>query len=168
MFSQILKLIPRIDFESLVKKTKAEYAAKGFSSWSQLVSMLFCQLGRAHSLREIEGGLKSCEGKLAHLGIEAPARSSLAYANAHRPWELFEGVFHGLYEKVATTVAGQRRKFRFKNKLVSRGGAGKLNTVPSGLAAPMGEDRAREPRSKRDEQTNPPQPLTGVQGQGGR
>jgi hypothetical protein len=119
MFSQILKLIPRIDFESLVKKTKAEYAAKGFSSWSQLVSMLFCQLGRAHSLREIEGGLKSCEGKLAHLGIEAPARSSLAYANAHRPWELFEGVFHGLYEKVATTVAGQRRKFRFKNKLVS-------------------------------------------------
>ena len=119
MFSQILKLIPRLDFEALVKKTKAQHATKGFSSWSQLVSMLFCQLGRAHSLREIEGGLKSCEGKLAHLGIEAPARSSLAYANAHRPWELFEGVFHGLYEKVAMTVAGQRRKFRFKNKLVS-------------------------------------------------
>jgi hypothetical protein len=119
MFSQILKLIPRLEFEALVKKTKAEYAAKGFSSWGQLVAMLFCQLGRAHSLREIEGGLKSCEGKLAHLGIEAPARSSLSYANAHRPWELFEGVFHGLFEKVSATVAGRRRKFRFKNKLVS-------------------------------------------------
>ncbi len=119
MFSQLLKLIPRLEFEALVKKTKAEYAAKGFSSWGQLVAMLFCQLGRAHSLREIEGGLKSCEGKLAHLGIEAPARSSLSYANAHRPWELFEGVFHGLFEKVASTVKGQRRKFRFKNKLVS-------------------------------------------------
>lgn len=119
MFSQILKLIPRLEFEALVKKTKAEYAAKGLSSWAQFVAMLFCQLGRAHSLREIEGGLKSCEGKLAHLGIEAPARSSLSYANAHRPWELFEGVFHGLFEKVAATVAGKRRKFRFKNKLVS-------------------------------------------------
>lgn len=119
MFSQILKLIPRLEFESLVKRTKAEYATKGFSSWSQLVSMMFCQLGRAHSLREIEGGLKSCEGKLAHLGIEAPARSSLSYANAHRPWQLFEGVFHGLLEKVAATVGGRRRKFRFKNKLVS-------------------------------------------------
>jgi len=119
MFSQILKLIPRLEFEALVKKTKAEYAAKGFSSWGQLVSMMFCQLGRAHSLREIEGGLKSCEGKLAHLGIEAPARSSLSYANAHRPWQLFEGVFHGLFEKVSATVAGRRRKFRFKNKLVS-------------------------------------------------
>jgi hypothetical protein len=120
MFSQLLKLIPRLEFEALVKKTGAEYAAKGLTSWAQCVAMLFCQLGRAHSLREIEGGLKSCEGKLAHLGIEAPARSSLSYANAHRPWQLFEGVFHGLYEKVATTVAGgKRRKFRFKNKLVS-------------------------------------------------
>src|SRR5213594_4170423 len=104
MFSQILKLIPRLEFEKLVRDTGAERAAKGLSSWSQFVAMMFCQLGRAHSLREISGGLKSCEGKLAHLGIEAPARSSLSYANAHRPWELFEGVFHGLFEKVAATV----------------------------------------------------------------
>jgi Transposase DDE domain/Domain of unknown function (DUF4372) len=80
--------------------------------------MLFCQLGRAHTLREIEGGLKSCEGKLAHLGIEAPVRSSLAYANAHRPWQLFEQVFHGLYAKVAASV-NKPRRFRFKHKLVS-------------------------------------------------
>ena len=84
MFSQILKLIPRVEFERMVKQTRAEYASKGLSSWSQFVAMLFCQLGRAHSLREIEGGLRSCEGKLAHLGIKAPARSSLSYANAHR------------------------------------------------------------------------------------
>lgn len=119
MFSQLLKLFPRSEFEGLVRDTGAEYAAKGFTSWSQMVAMLFCQLGRAHSLREIEGGLKSCEGKLAHLGIEAPARSTLSYANGHRPWQLFEAVFHRLYEKVSATVGGGRRKFRFKNKLVS-------------------------------------------------
>jgi len=118
MFSQILKLIPRTDFQRLVQQTGAEARSKGLSSWSQFVAMLFCQLGRAHSLREIEGGLKSCEGKLVHLGIQAPARSSLAYANAHRPWELFEQVFYGLYETVAAQVTGNR-KFRFKNKLVS-------------------------------------------------
>ena len=118
MFSQILKLIPRTDFERIVKETRAEYRSKGLSSWSQFVGMLFCQLGRAHSLREIEGGLKSCEGKLAHLGIEAPARSSLSYANGHRPWQLFEKVFYGLYEIVAAKVVG-KKKFRFKNKLVS-------------------------------------------------
>lgn len=118
MFSQILKLIPRTDFERMVKETGAQYRSKGLSSWSQFVGMLFCQLGRAHSLREIEGGLKSCEGKLAHLGIEAPARSSLSYANAHRPWQLFEKVFYGLFEIVAAKAMG-KKKFRFKNKLVS-------------------------------------------------
>ena len=118
MFSQILKLIPRLEFESMVKTTGAEHASKGFSSWGQFVAMLFCQLGHAHSLREIEGGLKSCEGKLSHLGIEAPARSTLAYANAHRPWQLFEKVFYGLYETVAARALG-KHKFRFKNKLVS-------------------------------------------------
>lgn len=118
MFSQILKLVPRIEFERMVKQTGAEHRSKGVSSWSQFVAMLFCQLGRAHSLREIEGGLKSCEGKLSHLGIEAPARSSLSYANAHRPWELFQHVFYGLYETVAASVRAPR-KFRFKHKLVS-------------------------------------------------
>ena len=118
MFSQILKLIPRTDFQRIVQQTGAEARSKGLSSWSQFVALLFCQLGRAHSLREIEGGLKSCEGKLVHLGIEAPARSSLSYANAHRPWELFEQVFYGLYERVAAQVTG-KRKFRFKNKLLS-------------------------------------------------
>jgi hypothetical protein len=118
MFSQILKLIPRTDFERMVKETGAEFRSKGLSSWSQFVGMMFCQLGRAHSLREIEGGLKSCEGKLAHLGIEAPARSSLSYANAHRPWQLFEKVFYELFEVVAAKMVG-KKKFRFKNKLVS-------------------------------------------------
>jgi hypothetical protein len=118
MFSQILKLIPRTDFARLVKETKAEHRSKGVSSWSQFVAMLFCQLGRAHSLREIEGGLKSCEGKLSHLGIEAPARSSLSYANSHRPAELFEKVFYALFDIVSSKAIG-KKKFRFKNKLVS-------------------------------------------------
>lgn len=119
MFSQLLKLIPRTDFQRLVKETGAEHATKGLSCWSQFVSMLFCQLGRAHSLREIEGGLKSCEGKLAHLGIDAPRRSSLAYANAHRPWQLYEKLFGLLYTQVSTKAAPAPRKFRFKRKLVS-------------------------------------------------
>jgi hypothetical protein len=120
MFSQILKLIPRIDFQRMVKECRAEYRSKGLSSWSQFVAMLFCQFGGANSLREIESGLRSCEGKLTHLGIEVPLRSTLAYANSRRPWELFEMVFHGLYAMVAAKVAlFGKRKFRFKNKLMS-------------------------------------------------
>ena len=118
MFSQILQLFPRTDFQLLVKETKAERHARGFSCWGQFVAMLFCQLGRAHSLREICQGLSSCEGKLSHLGInEAPKRSSLAYANEHRCWELYQKLFFLLLERCRE--AGPFKKFRFKNKLVS-------------------------------------------------
>src|SRR5213593_1728250 len=118
MFSQLLKLFPRTEFQALVKRTYAERHARGFTCWGQFVAMLFCQLGRAHSLREICGGLRSSEGKLKHLGITAPSRSTLAYANEHRPWQLYRAVFEALLLRCQPLAKG-RKKFRFKNKLVS-------------------------------------------------
>jgi len=122
IFSQLLQLFPRLEFEQSVKKHQADRGAKGFTSWGQFVAMLFCQLGRAHTLREVCGGLASCEGKLKHLGVPAaPKKSTLAYANEHRPWELYQTVFGQLLEKCQATVSesGRKKKFRFKNKLTS-------------------------------------------------
>jgi hypothetical protein len=93
IFSQVLKFLPRREFEKAVKEHKAERHAPGFTSWGQFVALLFCQLGRAHSLREICGGLACCEGQLKHLGVPVmPKRSTLAYANKHRPWQLYQTV----------------------------------------------------------------------------
>jgi hypothetical protein len=125
IFSQILQLIPRLEFESAVGQHNAEHHARGFSSWGQFIAMLFCQLGHAKSLREICGGLAASEGKLRHLGVPtAPARSTLAYANEHRPWQLQRTVFEQLLAKCQTLAANQpgtrkKRKFRFKNPLMS-------------------------------------------------
>ena len=118
IFSQVLQLFPRLEFEKAVKDTKAERHARGFRCWDQFVAMMFCQLGQANSLREICGGLASCLGKLAHLGAEEPKRSTLAYANKHRPWKLYEHVFYQLLEK-CRGLAGPKTKFRFKNPLMS-------------------------------------------------
>ncbi len=85
VFGQILQLFSTAEFYKAVKETKAEKGAKGFSCWDQFVAMLFCQLGQAHSLREISGGLATCIGKLKHLGVEsAPHRSTLSYAKNAR------------------------------------------------------------------------------------
>lgn len=113
IFSQILQLIPRDRFEAAVREHHAERHARGFSSWGQLVAMLFCQLAQAKSLREITEGLQASEGKLRHLGLpEAPARSTLAYANEHRPWQLYETVFHQLLadcrKRLGVAKAGAR------------------------------------------------------------
>lgn len=119
MFGQVLQIFSKSDFYSAVRETKADKGAKGFSSWNQFVSMLFCHLGQARSLREISGGLASCLGKLMHLGIkDAPSRSTLSYANSKRPWQLYEAVFYQLLHKVKIVAPG-KKKFRFRNKLFS-------------------------------------------------
>ena len=61
---------------------------------------------------------------LKHLGLSAaPARATLSYANEHRPWQLYQTVFQQLLEKCQQVVASapgkKKRKFRFKNKLLS-------------------------------------------------
>ena len=118
LFSQILSLFQRSDFVRHVRELKAERHARGFSCWSQFVAMLFCQLAQARSLREISDGLKSCEGKLKHLGLEVePKRSTLSYANAHRPWELYEKLFYDLLGQCQ--AISPKKKFRFKNRLLT-------------------------------------------------
>jgi hypothetical protein len=120
IFGQILQVFDKRDFLQAVRDTKAERAAKGFTCWDQFVAMLFCQLGQAHSLREICGGLATCLGKLKHLGIDdAPKRSTLSYANEHRPWQLYQKMFFHLLDKCQSMAKLQKRKFRFKNKLFS-------------------------------------------------
>lgn len=122
LFSQLLQQVPRAQFAQLVRQHGAEKGAKGFSCWTQFVAMLFCHLGRADSLREICHGLACCVGKLVHLGIDrAPTRSTLSYANRHRPAAFFEALFWQLADGLrAREGVGQRKpRFRFKNKLLS-------------------------------------------------
>lgn len=126
MFSQLLDLFPRNRFQQAVRAHGAERYCKGFTCWEQFVAMLFCQLAQAHSLREICDGLSCCLGKLIHVGVrEAPKRSTLSYANKHRGWQLYQTMFYQLLEKCRLAVPGRpgveagRRKFRFRNKLLS-------------------------------------------------
>ena len=120
LFSQILQVVPRTSFLRLVHECGAERHAKGFSSWDQYVAMLFCQLAQAKSLREISDGLAVTCGKLSHLGLRtAPAKSTLSYANAHRPWQLYQNTFFKLRDFCRSERPGKKKSFRFKNKLLS-------------------------------------------------
>lgn len=119
LFSQIVSMFNREEFCGLVQKHKSEYYSKGFTSWEHVVSMLFCQLAQAKSLREICGGLACCVGKLRHLGMkDSPKKSTLSYANAHRPWEMFQDLFYQTLDICRGSAPG-KHKFRFKNKLLS-------------------------------------------------
>ena len=119
-FSQLLSLVDRGSFARAVRQHQAERGAKGFGCWDQFVAMLFCQMGGANSLREICGGLATATGKLVHLGLhQAPTRSTLSYANTHRPWQLYQTVFEELLKSCQSLAATKKRRFRFKHPLRS-------------------------------------------------
>lgn len=78
-------LAARCSFKKAVKERDSEKVAKGFSSWSHFVCLLFAQLAGASSLREVAGGLAGALGKLNHLGIfRSPSKSTLSYASVSR------------------------------------------------------------------------------------
>ena len=118
VFSQLLSLIDRDRFARHVKILETEKHSKGLKCWDQFVAMLFCQAAQCKSLREINQGLRSCEGKLQHLGLKAaPKRSTLSYANANRDWQLYERVF---YDVLATCQQiAPKKAFGFRNRLLS-------------------------------------------------
>lgn len=121
IFSQLLQFFPRLEFEALVEEHRGERHARGFTCWQQFVAMLFCQLACAQSLREICGGLAALEGKLRHLGVmDCPKTTTLSYANAHRPWQLYRAVFEQTLARCQAEAATRtQRKFKFKHKLLS-------------------------------------------------
>jgi transposase len=117
ILSQMLKMFSRYEFQKAVFETKTEYHARGFSSWTHFVAMLFGQLSGQDSLRGIEAGLATQGSNLYHAGIKPIHRSTLAYANKHRSHELFKKTFFWMLSKCEAIAP--KHKFRFKNPLYS-------------------------------------------------
>lgn len=120
LFAQLLHLLPLPSFRRIVCEERGERHAKGFTCRMQLVAMLYLQLAQAKSLSEICDGLRLTCGKLNHLGIvAAPAKSSLAYANEHRPAIIYERLFYATLRQVDGCRPGKKKRFRFKHRLLT-------------------------------------------------
>ncbi|MCK5015214.1 MAG: IS4 family transposase [Candidatus Omnitrophica bacterium] len=117
VMNQMLQLIPRHQFEAIVKKYSANRYVKRFNCWNQLTTLLYAQASGKESLREIEPGLQVNNPRLYHLGLPKIKRSTLADANQKRPSEIFEGLFYKLLERCQMLTP--KHKFKFKNPLYS-------------------------------------------------
>lgn len=118
LFSQIIQKLDRSSFNKLVKERQTDKFSKGFSSWTHLISMLFCQFAKSQSVRDISNGLRSATGNLNHLGIEkAPSKSTVSYQNKRRDWELFRDYYYKLLNTLGQQAYRKRVKFRIKSKI---------------------------------------------------
>ena len=89
----LLKLVPWSSFDTLVDEHRADARVRRLTTKSQLVALLYSQFSGAQSLREVEAALASHAGRLYHLGARPVSRSTLADANAGRPWQVFQKLF---------------------------------------------------------------------------
>lgn len=117
VFSQLLKLIPRHEFETLAKQHHAGRSFRTASRWSQFVSMAMGQLSGRSSLRDIVESLSTQAHRLYHLGSTKLSRSNLSRINDGKPYELYEALFGKLLIRCQGIVPGH--PFRFKNPLYS-------------------------------------------------
>lgn len=90
VFSQLLDLIPKYEFDKAVRKYKGNYKSQTFSCWEQYLTMCFAQLTYRESLRDIESCLQAVSDKLYHCGIRSKvSKSTLAYWNETRDWRIY-------------------------------------------------------------------------------
>jgi len=69
LFAQTIAQLPRQAIRKTIRNAGTDKHSKGYDTWSQLISMVFCQFSNCDSVRDISNGLKSATGNLNHLGI---------------------------------------------------------------------------------------------------
>lgn len=118
VLNEMLNLLPRHQFDTLVRRHDSDRYVKRFNSWHQLVTMLYAQASGKQSLRDIQQGFQANPARLYHLGLPEIKRSTLSDANSKRSYKVFEGLFNKLLIR-CQEVAPNKHGFKFKNPLHS-------------------------------------------------
>lgn len=117
VLNQILKIVPRHEFETLAKQHHSGRAFRTASRWSQFVSLSMAQLTGRNSLRDVVENVGAQAHRLYHLGSARLTRSNLSRINENKPYELYEALFGTLLNRCQSKTSGHG--FRFNNPLYS-------------------------------------------------
>lgn len=117
VFSQLLKWVPRHEFETLAKRYHSGRSFRTASRWSQFVTLSMGQLAGRNSLRDIVENMSAQAHRLYHLGSTKLSRSNLSRINEGKPYGLYEALFGKLLSRSQRVAPGH--DFRFKNPLYS-------------------------------------------------
>lgn len=112
-FGELLKGLPRSDFDRLVKRHHADKYCKQFRHWNHLVAMLFAQLSDANGLRPLEATFNHHQRHHYHLGVRRIRRSTLADANENRADTVFADTVAYLMGKVGRKLRQEGREFMY-------------------------------------------------------
>lgn len=90
VFSQIVSVISKYEFNKSVEKYNGDYRAKGLKCWQHFLYMMFGQLTYREGIRDIISCLNAHKSKVYHLGLKKiVAHTSLTRANENRDWRIW-------------------------------------------------------------------------------
>lgn len=121
VISQLLKLVPRHEFQMLSEQHDNKRRTGALSRWSQFVAMFTCQVSGLSSLRDIESTLQSQHQHHYHLASQTISRSALGRANETLDYQFFVALFGKLYQRCVRHAPKQSMNsdFALKEKLFS-------------------------------------------------
>lgn len=106
VFAQLVQFLDRSKFNRIVAKYHGDRYIKSFSCWNQLLVMMFGQLAKCESLRDLVIALEAHWRKLYHLGMgKSVTRSNLAKANEQRDYRIFEDFAYHLVAEARSKSA---------------------------------------------------------------
>lgn len=105
VFAQFLRLLPRYEFQGIVKRYKGDFRARSFSCWNQLACLMFAHIRQENSLRDIDRALNAHAGKLYHMGLPQCPKSTLADANERRDCRIYEEFAKSLMQRARRQYA---------------------------------------------------------------
>jgi putative transposase len=113
ILSQILKFVPRHEFEALAIEHHSGRSFRKASRWSQFVMLSLAQLTGRNSLRDIVASVSAQSYRIYHIGCANLSRSNLSRMNESKSYALYEALFGRCQSKAPN------HDFRFKNALYS-------------------------------------------------
>src|SRR4030042_1729321 len=99
LLKQIIDLIPKKIILEAVQKFESDKHYRTYKTYDQLVSILYGQLNKCVSLRDITLGLGLNTKLLTDLDLsQSPAKSTMSDGNENRSWKVFERIYFSLVE----------------------------------------------------------------------
>lgn len=117
VISQLLRLVPRHEFDRLAKQHDGKRRQGSMSRWTQFVALSIGQLAGRSSLRDIESSLAAQSHLRYHLGSQSVSRSALGRANEKLDHRFYEALLACLYQRASQNAP--RHGFTFREKLFS-------------------------------------------------
>lgn len=116
VFEQVIKHIPRRNFERSVAKHEGNKWVSQLDCWTWFGSLLFGQLTGHDSIRAIERVFCQGNKRMERLGFNTVCRSTLSDANKTRPLEILEDVFQQTLQQ-AKSICPKSNGFKFKGNV---------------------------------------------------